>query len=301
MPDTMRMIWDGVDGSSWDLLDPLSPVRLVSVQGLGMPMFTQEWTESGGRDELRYEDTLWGSTSLVLAVEVGDDYPLPGRRTRRRDEEWRELDRAFHRSLSAERTGVFAVETGIGRREMRLRLNTPPQIPGDKNPADRGLASYVLDLVAGEAPWWTGAEVSQSFSWSSSGAPFFGGSFGDVLLYISPTADTSRARILNPGDREAWPRWWAKGPITGVHLGVGSQYVSLPFGLDTEKYVYVDSYAQTITDEAGKSLWPLMGFSDAIFAPIPAGGEVELNVLLSGAAEGAAVGVSITPRYSRPW
>lgn len=301
MPDTLRMVWEGVDGSSWELLDPLSPVRLLSIQGLGMPQFLHQWSESGARDELRYEDTAWGSNIALMTVEVGDDYPIPGRRTRRRDEEWRELDRAWDRALSAEEEGTLVVISDAGRRSLKLRLNTPNPIPADKNPADRGLATYTLDMVAGEHPWWQGDTVDSEFAWSEETEPFFGGATGEVLLFISQTTDTESARISNLGDREAWPVWWAEGPFETVHLGVGDRVVVLPIPQDVGRRIHVDSYRNTITDEAGQSLWPLMGFATPTFAPIPPGGSVPLHIELVGASSGAKVGVSITPRYRRPW
>lgn len=300
MADTLRVLWVGADGSTWDLLDPLSPARAVALEGLGLPGFTQQRAESGAVDGRRYEGTTWNENTLSLTVEVSDAYIPAGWDRRRTGDDWRAVDAAWRRSVSAEVPGRLAVISGVGRRELELLLDGPAPPPPGINPGLQGRAVYQLDMVAGDNPWWTGPDVTETFRWAGDGLPFFGGA-GDTLFYISDASETESASITNPGDRPAWPRWMAEGPFTSLKLGIGDVVVPLPFALAAKQKVYVDSRAQSIVDGGGVNLWPLMGYTDPTFAPIPAGEQVPLTTELVGAEQGAQVSVALTPLYQGPW
>jgi hypothetical protein len=304
MADTLQLLWEGADGSVWDLVSPLSPVFAVSIEGLGLPGFTNQWTVSGARDGQRYEGTQWHANSVTMVVQVGDTYTAPGFERRRTGDDWRVLDQAWRKSLSAEQEGrlVVITETG-GRRYLTLRLESKPTTPSDANPALMGKALYVYSLTAGNDPWWRGDVIEVAYPWSVDNTPFFdeSGAEDEVGLYIAEDAALEQAQIFNPGDRETYPLWWAQGPFEEVHIGVGDDFAILPFGLGETQRVYVDSFEQSITDESGTNLWPLMGHSDPLFPAIPATAEAPLYTRLVDAGNGAAIGVSIVPRYEGPW
>lgn len=300
MADTLEVWWEGADGSLWSLLDRSSPVHATSIDGLGMPGFTNRWAELAGFDGQRYEGTTWGANTVNLTVTVSDPIRVPYPTGRRKRDDWRALDAAWRRSLSAEKPGRLTVVSGAGRRTLELRLDAPFATP-PKNPGARGQATYQHVLTAGDRPWWEGEEIPHEYEWSAVSQPFFGGADGQVLLYISKSSTSDRATIVNPGDREAWPRWWARGPFTSVALGIGGDTVRLPISLGDKQKVFVDSFEQSITDEAGANLWPLMGYANPTFGPIPAGEEVPLAITFTGPAAGAALGVSIVPRFHGPW
>jgi hypothetical protein len=305
--DTLRVVWEGWDGSRWDLLDPRSPTVALSLAGMGLPGFTQQRTKLGSRDGAQYDGTMWDENTVTITVKVGDEYVPPGFLRRRRGAEWRALDSAFRHSFSPEHTGRLIVTSEKGDRWLTLRLDGPIPIPDDRNPGEVGSATYVIGLTADDQPWWIGDPVEDEFGWSTDTGPFLDEAPNplnpdEVGLYIAGDGDLNTARISNPGDRQAWPKWWASGPADQVHLGVGDAYVVLPFSIAENARVYVDSFDQTITDELGNSLWPLMGFSDpTAFVPIPPGGEAPLYIRLIGASGSARIGVSIVPRYNGPW
>jgi hypothetical protein len=306
MADILRITWEGHNGKTWDLINPTSPTFAVSIQGMGMPGFTHQWTVSGARDGQRYEGTDWNAHHLTLTVQVGDTYTAPGFTRRRTGADWRALDRDFRRSFSAEHEGRFVVETESGRRHLPMRLDDVIPPPSEENPALRGTATYVIALIAGDEPMWIGEPIGAQFQWSTDTTSFFvadGGTVPDdeVDAFISEDAAINAANLINPGDREAYPVWWAEGPVDEVQVGVGDQYVVLPFSIAEGKKVYVDSFRETITNEQGESLWPLMGFADAVFPPIPPEGEAALHVAMIGATGNAKIGVTITPRYDWPW
>lgn len=305
--DTLRVVWEGWDGSRWDLLDPRSPTFALELDGMGLPGFTQQLTKIGSRDGSQYDGTTWDENTVTITVKVGDEYVPDGYTRRRRGADWRAIDRTFRHSFSPEHEGRLIVTSEMGERWLHLRLDAPINPPSAINPAEIGTATYVIGLTAGDSPWWTGDPVEDSFGWSTDNGPFLDEDPNptdetEVGLYVAADGDLDVARLANPGDRPAWPMWWATGPAAEVHLGVGEDYVVLPFSVADGAKVYVDSFNQTITDEAGNSLWPLMGFNDpTAFVPLPAGGESSLHIRLIGAAAPARVGVSIVPRYNGPW
>lgn len=302
--DTLRIVWEGWDGSRWDLLNPRSATFALSIEGLGMPAFTQQKTKIGSRDGSRYEGTTWEENSLVATIKVGDEYLAPGFSRRRRGEQWRALDRAFCRSFSPEHKGRLIVTSGVGDRWLNLRLDAPITPPAGSNPAEVGTATYVIGLTADDDPWWIGPDETASFDWSTDEGVFFQDPVpaDEVGLYIAVDGALDQPGIPNPGDRPAWPQWWAQGFAEEVHFGIGDDFVVLPFRLAEGAKVYVDSYNQTIVDEVGTSLWPLMGFNDpSKFSPIPPGDLVSLHTRLLGGQPGAAIGLRLTPRYSKPW
>jgi hypothetical protein len=304
--DTLRIEWIGHNGIRWNLLDPQSPVFALAIQGLGMPAFEQQRRKLGSRDGSSYEGTTWNENTLMLTVKVGDEYVQPGFRHRRRGADWRALDNQFRSSFSAEEQGKLLVTSESGERWLNLRLDQPMELPAERNPAEIGSATYVLDLTADNEPWWVGSPVSERFTTATDDAPFLVPdpdpiADDEVGLYVADDGEASVARILNPGDRAAWPQWWAEGPVSEVHIGLDEQYVVIPFSIAENQRVLVDSYHQSITDESGNSLWSLMGFTDVTFAAIPAGGEVPLHIRLLNAGAGAKVGVTIVPRFDGPW
>jgi hypothetical protein len=301
MARLLQVLWTGADGSDWDITDWRSTVQLVSLDGLGLPSFNQQFALSGARDGRRYEGTTFNQATLTLTVSVGDLDPVPGRRRRRNGDEWRELDRAWRKSVSPTQTGVLSIITGAGTRRIRLRLDQPTVMPPGQDPGLLGEARYSHILTADEQPWWEGDPIPAEFSQGAAPQPFFGGSDGSVLLYISESNQLASATLANPGDREAYPLWWARGPFTSAVLGIGDQVVTIPFSRAAGEYVYVNSAEETITDANGVSLWPLMGFTDPTFAPIPPGESIALVTSLNDPDATSAVGVSITPLYEGPW
>lgn len=306
MADTLRILWEGHNGTTWDLINPTSPTFAVSIDGMGMPGFTSQWTVSGARDGQRYEGTDWNANHIILTVQVGDTYTADGYDRPRKGADWRALDRQFRRSFSTEHEGKLIVETEAGRRTLALRLDDVIPPPSQANPALLGTATYVIPLVAGDEPFWLGEPVTDEFIWSTDNTPFFVAS-GDTVpadevdLFISEDSAINAATFGNPGDRPAYPIWWVEGPMDEVHIGVGDEYAVLPFSIAENHRVYVDTYRETITNASGDSLWPLMGFNDPLFPPISAETESPLHVVMIGASGNARVGITLVPRYDWPW
>lgn len=302
MTRSLQALWTGADGSMWDLTSLRSTVNLVALDGLGVPTFNQQFSESGARDGRRYEGTQFRQSELTLQVSVGDVDPLPGRKRRRRDDEWRRLDAAWRKAVSPERTGTLTLVTGGGdvRRSIDLRMAQPALVPPGRDPALIGEATYTYVMTADDQPWWRGAPVQATFAKGADGKPFFSGGSGN-RLYISETDRLGTATLTNDGDRPAYPMWFAKGPFTSAEVGLGEESIGIRFARVANQYVFVESAREAIYDENQRSLWPLMGFTDPTFAPIPPKQTVELRTVLNDSTEDSAIGVSLIPLYESPW
>lgn len=302
MDATLRMLWRGPDGSEWDLLDERSPVRIVRAAGMGMPEFTNRRTVAPNRDGERYRGTKWGVNTLSLTVTVGDIFPALGFLDRRYGDDWRRLDASWRAAVSPEATGEFVViSDAAGERRLRCRLDDKVTIPDTMNPADLGEATYTLPLVADDQPWWVGADVTDEFGWSDAGVPFFGKPGDDHLFAFSPSSPTDTASIGNPGDRDGYLRWKARGPFGAVGVTVGDREVRLPFAVGGNQLVHVDTERQSIVDDHGNSLWPLMGFANPRFGALPSKTAAPIGIRFTDPGEGARVFLALTPRYAGPW
>lgn len=306
MPRSIQVLWTAYSGRVWDLTDLKSPVQLVSLDGLGMPTFTQQFAVSGARDGRRYEGTNYGQATPTMTVSVGDIMPLPGRKRRRTGTEWRGMDRDWRRAVHPEKLGKLTIVTETTRRNLQLRLDQPTFIPPVADPAIIGEATYVHPLTADDQPWWEGEELPATFINGVASRGFFTGGSG-AKLYISESNRVGAATITNIGDRDVYPKWWARGPFTSATVGVGDQLVTIPFPRGENQYVYIDSGRETIVDDNGVSLWPLMGFADPTFAAIQPGESVKLVTVLENGSSatsdklGSGIGLSIVPLFEGPW
>jgi hypothetical protein len=303
MPQYIDVTWTGANGTVWDLTAWDSPVQVTTMDLPSTPAFSQQFASSPARDGRRYEGTTWQQADCVLTLIVGDVVPPAGQPHRRRGTEWRKLDKQFRLSMSPSEPGKLTItdRTSATSRHLHLRLDKPLAIPGNEDPAIGGVATYSAIMTADDSPWWEGEVVPATFAAGSQQGPFFGGPNNTTLLYISQTDQLANATITNPGDREAWPVWWARGPFLTAEVGIGDEKVILPFSRGPNQTVHVDSYNQTITDENGDSLWDLMGFTDPVFAAIHPGETVPLHTTLTGSDNRSAIGVSLTPLYEGPW
>jgi len=291
-----ELMWTGWDGSVWDLNDASSGVQVVNtgLVGLHLPPFEPQVSER--RTGRRRRGVRVRERTVEIPVLVWHDSSSEG---------FVELDRAFWRSFHPLKAGTLTVASPGGvRRHIDLVLESDGGHAYDLDPIEAGWSLYQLVLTA-EQPYFYGEPITRSFGEKEQGL-FFGGDAPDdpgaeevaPPLYISSDWGTENASMTNPGDVDAWPVFsvTATGSNVDVTFGVGGGEVSasdIPEGstlvVNTDPNV---ASAQVDGVDVPGHLAPYDP------RPIPAGGETDLDITVSGVG---VVSVTITPRYLRAW
>jgi hypothetical protein len=285
----------GVDGRQWDLLDPTSPVSLSKgLGGLHLPHVTQQFIESVGKPGKRWVGSQISARSFNMNILIGDQFP-----PYRTGDNWRFLDGLFWNGLSTDQMATLIFN---GERKLYFRLDEDNEFDFIKDPALHGKAVYPVACIA-DWPLWQSDELTTTFPWAPDpGTNYYGGATGvGPPFIISPASLFSSAMISNPGDFPAWPTWTLRGQAGTVSVGVGNSIITLPFGLNDGDVVIVNTEEETITDDQGNNLWPLMGFAPIDLAPIPPGDLVPIRIGMENAKAGASITISLTPQYRRAW
>lgn len=284
----------GADGSSWDLLDPLSPTQLVGgMGGLHLPTSTGRWTQTARRSGRRFKDAVTDYRQFTMTVRVGDVIP-----PFRVDDDWRALDGQFWNSLRTDATSTLVMN---GNRSLTFRLDDSNEHEFPQDPSMRGQASYLIACVADRPEWLGNTAVSTYTFGPDTGTDYYNGvSLGPPFTISAPSV-SRRASISNVGDLPAYPVWTITGPATSARVGVGSRVISIPFPLLAGQQVIIDTEALTIVDAQGNSYWPQMGSQVVDFAPIPPGGQVQIVVGLENGTATSEIDVRLTPRFRRAW
>jgi hypothetical protein len=284
LPEPLRMVWTGFDGSVWPLTRPdaVNPRMRRGVKGLHLPPV----------------DVFQESTPLVPGVDILG-YSLPGRsvywplqfRARSR-EQWEIEHAAFFDSFHPVQTGEWAVGDGDKRRTLRLTGVFDGDYSFDRDPFLGGLAVIGIELFA-PRPLWRGKEIKKTFG-GDEGIDFIPAEPGDDY-YPSPTATFSQASIENPGNEPAYVTWVATGPLTGLQMGVGDALIEVPFDVAEGETLTIDTDpANQYATLNGEDVTRELGFQ--LFAPVPARGTTPLTITASPTG---TVEAKLTPLYWR--
>lgn len=306
----MKLTVIGADASTWDLLDPTSPVTLTGgIKGLHVPTVSGVWSDTAAGDSRRRRGRVVAPRQVVMKVHVGD---LVG--TYRDGVDWLPADSAWWTALGGGET-PFTLQLdlerldALGRPDVRhLVLWDESEDDGyDVDPSGPGSQDYVVQ-ASPESPWWAGPTVTARFAYNPvAAANYYGGSTGlGPPFVISAGSQFRNAAIPNPGQRPAWLEYRVIAPFGYAEVGVGAgdRVVPLPFSQVAGQQVVIvtDPRRRSITDGAGTNLWPLLAPGlEPLFDPVPPGASVPLHVRLDDAALGAAVEVSLVPEYRRGW
>lgn len=294
----MRHLWHAWDGTTWDIGNPSSPVRLnAGVQGLDDPDVDYYTSDSPGVDGTTDRGFRVSGRTVFWPLRIF----LPAA-----SQAWVDLDASFWRSLQPGRYGTWEViQPNRVSRSLRLRMQDKATPTFTTDPALTGYQTYGVRLVCPD-PYWVGDKVTRTFAPATS-APFFG-----PVFTITRSNTLSTATLTNPGDVEAWPVWTILGPTTAVTVGLDAHAITVPFTVDAGKAVIIDTdpraqtaYDATVTTgpdgsqvvtSTGVERTGSLGTVD--YAPIPPGASVPLTLTVTGAG---SVNVSILPRYLRAW
>lgn len=266
------MTWTGVDGRVWRLTKPGAPNPRMApgVKGLHMPRMVVHSS----------------SSPLVPGIDIDEGYELPERSVywpllfrAASAEQWQEDHADFFRSFHPVRTGIWTVGEGRTARTLPLTGSFDGSYTFTRDPFLTRLALIGVELVA-PRPLWRGLPITQKFAGASS-RPFIPEG-GGPPYYISPGATFQDAKISNPGDEPSYLTWEVEGPQpAGIKLGVGEGLIEVPFAIAEGSTLLINTnpaeqYATLDGVDAARDL----GFQ--IFAPIPAGGDVDLVIISDG-------------------
>lgn len=307
----LRHVWTGWDGSVWNLSDTAGGVFLAGggLRGLATPTFQRYTSSAAGVPGSRSRGSRAQEREVFWPVAVLHDRSSAG---------WIELDRAFWRTMSPRRTGVWTVEhalTGV-QRSLTCRFVDDGGHAFTSDPTRRGAEVYGVNLVA-EDPFWRGAPLMRSWA-ASAPVDFFGA--GAPSFNISSSSTLAGATIANPGDEDAHPIWVINGPTTSAEVGVGSSIIVVPFAIADGKSVVIDTRPTRLTAKlidtppAVSSAAQILAWVEAqdatavsktrdlgattAFGAIEPGELVSLSLNMVGAGSVRAI---IEPLYWRAW
>jgi hypothetical protein len=260
---------------------------LGGVSGFLDPEFTAYWTERIG-DGDRWRGSRLTRRQMQLPIRVGK-----GSATL--DQDFRELDAAFWRTIS--RTDVCLLDVALedlSHRYIPVRLDRATSSAIDFDPGLTGHKLYLMTLVADD-PYWRGDDVVETWSFTGGSTNFYAGPYT-----LSPSGGFGAGIVTNPGDVPAWPKFRITGPCSSALITVDGHTIALPNPIPAFSSIYIHTDPPDVFGDFLESRWHEMtGARD--FAPVPVGAAVEVTVNLTSPAAGAAATMTITPRYERAW
>jgi hypothetical protein len=280
--------WTDVNDVVWDLDGGLVALR-PGVMGLGLPGTDQYLRSSAALDGQR----LVGSRTRARRV----FWPVSIRGT---DEaEWLATSRAFFAGLSTDKTGTFEVTANDGQvRTIALRLQSQDEQEFDDAPGLFPFEVVGIDLVADD-PFWRGPEVSKTFQTAEDSVPFFETGPTHVFNLMS-SSTTASATVTNSGEVDSWPLWTVTGPATEFSIGVDGSVISGVIIVPDGQYLLIDTdptvQVARLHDGASSAVVPFSSFTSIVFARIPQGESVPLEIVLKGSG---SVNISFEPGFRR--
>ena len=205
----LTVVWEGVDGSTWELSDWTSGVALLldGFDGLHHPTFDANVLTADGVDGQFAVGVraLPRSVNMKIGVfaETADD--------------WADLDARWWKSWHPLKTGTLTVSSKRGSRSIRLRLTPGSAHSYPRDPNTTSYAEYQLEATA-DQPLWAGDPVVQP--WSSVDVVPFLDPAGSPPFHITPRNLVDSATLTNPGDVPVWPVWQVTAVGGGVTLTI---------------------------------------------------------------------------------
>lgn len=192
---------------------------------------------------------------------------------------WLSVQDEFWSTIRPDVEGVWRVTAGGQSRTVRLRGQFDDSFSYERDPLLHGWAVFPVKLVA-DQPFWTGPLV-QSPVWRAADPLEFFPAGGGPSFHISSASTFGTARIGNPGDVGAYPRWEIRDQLGDIQVGVGADIITVPFDMVTgdRLTIYSDPRAPRAVLN-GTAVTRTLGLQD--FAPIPPGGAVDVHVSATG-------------------
>lgn len=293
----LSVVWEGWDGSVWDLHDPDRGVYLLpEVTGWHFPGFDRQTSKSPARAGQRFRRARAKERTVEWNVLVWSDLS---------SEAWLDVDEAWWHSVSPEKPGRLRVTTPAGRtRHLSLLLNdTDGGYSYRYDPAEAGWAVYPVTMIADD-PYWVGEPIEES--WEAEVPQEFFDPAGSPEFHIASESRIETATMTNPGDVSAWSTWRVTavtGAVTSTTVTVAGGSFTLP-AIAEGKTAVTDTGRGTTHlgtwDDAAKQLLDPVEISGQVTPwrprPIPAGQAVPIGIDMDGFGK---VTAKIEPRYYR--
>jgi hypothetical protein len=295
----LSLLWEGRDGSVWNLNDVDGGVvlRREGVEGLHFPRITKFKSRSRA---------VPGSRTRGWQAETRDAFwPIylwaDGTRA------WLERHDEFFSTIHPEDPGTWIVRAGDRTRRLPLTGVFDSPHVFDRDPAIRGWALFPVPLEADE-PYWQGEPITAG-PWRGSDPVDFFPEGGGPPFHISESATFGTAVMENDGDVAAWPVWDAagtNGALDNIVFGVGGSLITVPFPVAEGDMLRINTDPRRPTaklgpiPEAGQAFVPTTDVTRPLglqsYSPIPPGSAVSVTVAAVG--PGTITG-RITPLYFR--
>ena len=280
----LSLVWEGPDGSVWDLTDPDGGVVLTTdgVSGLHNPRVSKFSSVSRVVPGKRLRGWRAVSRDVFWPVFLWAD----GSR------EWLQRNREFFSTIRPDAAGTWRVRSDTDERSLQLTGVFDDPHAFDRDPSVAGWALYGVSLEAAQ-PSWQGQRIRRG-PWSSPDPKSFFGA-GAPPFTISSSVTFASATIPNPGDVEAYGVWSAVGPLTGIVLGVGDSLIRVPFNLGIGDVLTIDTDPRNPTATLnGVNATRRLGMQE--YAAVPPGASVPLHVEAAGTGQ---IMFDLVPLYFR--
>ena len=210
--DGITFIWQGWDGSEWELSSRASGVFLLAgVRGLHMPPGTRHRDTSPGAHGSQHRGTQWHEREVFLPVKTWHGGTGP---------EWMARDSAFWRTMDPDTPGRLIVRRqDAPDRYLELRYEPTTKDEGfEVLPSLRRWAHYGIYLAA-DQPFWVGKPTVKSWP-----------------------AGVGTGSITTAGETDAPPTIYMDGPLeAGASIALGGQRVTVPFPVTAWHCLVIDS------------------------------------------------------------
>jgi hypothetical protein len=282
--------WVGPDGATFTLTDTSGGVWLINeaIEGMGAPPMSAFVRQSAALDGQTLSGFRAKAREVFWPIAIDSDA-----------DSWQSLQAAFWASLPFGRTGVWSVTAPDGTvRYLACRFVSEDNTGYSNDPSVYGFEVRGINLVADD-PFWRGPEVSKTFQTAEDSVPFFETGPTHVFNLMS-SSTTASATVTNSGEVDSWPLWTVTGPATGFSLGVDGSFISGVVAVPDGQYLVINTdpsvQVARLHDGASSTVVPFSSFTSIVFARIPQGESVPLEIVLQGSG---SVNISFEPGFRR--
>jgi hypothetical protein len=212
---------------------------------------------------------------------------------------WKANQARLWGSLVPGEYGVWTVTLDGVSRTLECRFSGDGGVPYTGDPSVKGLESAGISLVADD-PWWKGPQFLAQFQPVEDVRPFFAVT-SDRVFNLMSSSTVASATVANSGDVEAWPKYTITGPVSEFSATISGGIVSSVTNVVDGAVLVIDTdptVQRAVLTVAGVASTVTRDLVGVDWRPVPAGGEVSLDVTLQGT--GSLV-VSFLPRFYRAW